>query len=231
VAEPVADGDRSTDNALVLVLDTATPAVTAAVVRLPAGGAPEQLAAELTVDARAHGERLAPGVRAALAAAGVAVGELTAIVAGTGPGPFTGLRVGLVTARTLGAVLGLEVLGVCSLDVLALGAGLTGEYLVVTDARRREVHWAAYDGNDPARPVRTAGPYVATPAEAAYTGPAVGAGAHLYLDDFPGHRQPLLPTAADLARWVGRGLPTAAPAPLYLRRPDVAEPGARKSVL
>jgi len=70
-----------------------------------------------------------------------------------------------------------------------------------------------------------------TQADAAYGGPSVGAGAHLYLDDFPGHRQPLLPSAADLARWVARGLPTTAPDPLYLRRPDVAEPGLRKSVL
>jgi tRNA threonylcarbamoyladenosine biosynthesis protein TsaB len=211
---------------VLLALDTATPAVTVAV-----ADGEDVLAERTTVDARRHGELLAPAIEAVLRDAGVDRRDLTRIGVGVGPGPFTGLRVGLVTARTLGAVLGLEVLGVCSLDVLALGAGLTGEYRVVTDARRREVHWAAYDGSDPTRPVRTAGPYVSAPADAAYDGPAVGAGAHLYLDDFPGHRQPLLPGAADLARWVARGLPTATPEPLYLRRPDAAEPGARKSVL
>jgi tRNA threonylcarbamoyladenosine biosynthesis protein TsaB len=211
---------------VLLALDTATPAVTVAV-----ADGERVLAESTTVDARRHGELLAPAIEAVLRDAGVDRRDITRIGVGVGPGPFTGLRVGLVTARTLGAVLGVEVLGVCSLDVLALGAGLTGDYRVVTDARRREVHWAAYDASDPARPVRTAGPYVATPADAAYPGPAVGAGAHLYLDDFPGHRQPLLPSAADLARWVARGLPTMAPEPLYLRRPDVAEPGARKSVL
>jgi tRNA threonylcarbamoyl adenosine modification protein YeaZ len=211
---------------VLLALDTATPAVTVAV-----ADGERVLAERTTVDARRHGELLAPAIEAVLRDAGVDRRDLTRIGVGVGPGPFTGLRVGLVTARTLAAVLGLEVLGVCSLDVLALGAGLRGEYRVVTDARRREVHWAAYDGSDPARPVRTDGPYVATPADATYDGPAVGAGAHLYLDHFPGHRQPLLPSAADLARWVARGLPTTAPDPLYLRRPDVAEPGARKSVL
>ena len=118
-----------------------------------------------TVDARRHGELLAPAIEAVLRDAGVDRRELTRIGVGVGPGPFTGLRVGLVTARTLGAVLGVPVLGVCSLDVLALGAGLTGEFRVVTDARRREVHWAAYDGSDPARPVRTDGPYVEAPAD------------------------------------------------------------------
>jgi tRNA threonylcarbamoyladenosine biosynthesis protein TsaB len=130
---------------VLLALDTATPAVTVAV-----ADGERVLAERTTVDARRHGELLAPAIEAVLREAGVDRRDLTRIGVGVGPGPFTGLRVGLVTARTLGAVLGLEVLGVCSLDVLALGARLTGEYRVVTDARRREVHWAAYDGSDPA---------------------------------------------------------------------------------
>ena len=211
---------------MLLALDTATPAVTVAV----ADG--ERVLAEVTtVDARRHGELLAPAVEQVLREAGVDRHDLTAVAVGVGPGPFTGLRVGLVTARTLAAVLGLEVLGVCTHDALALGAGLSGGYRVVTDARRREVHWSAYDGTDPARPVRTDGPHVEAPASAGYDGPAVGAGAHLYADAFPGHREPLLPAAGDLARWVARGLPTLPPEPLYLRRPDAAEPAARKSVL
>ncbi len=234
MAEPVADGDRSTDNALVLVLDTATPAVTAAVVRLPAGGPPEQLAAEVAVDARAHGERLAPGVRAALAAAGVAVGELTAIVAGTGPGPFTGLRVGLVTATAMGQALDIPCYGVCSLDGIGAAAG-PGRVVVATDARRREVYWAVYaDG------VRVDGPQVSRPVELpgiASADRALGDGALAYAEQLglpvaeePRYPQPvaLVAVAADRIR---AGAPGERLTPRYLRRPDVTLPGARKTVL
>ena len=210
---------------MLLALDTATPAVTVAI-----ADGDQVLAERTTVDARRHGELLAPSIAAALAAAGLAPGDLTAVVAGTGPGPFTGLRVGLVTARTLGAVLGIPVLGVCTLDVIALGSGLAGDFRVVTDARRREVHWAAYRAG-PAGPERLDGPYVGAPALCAYSGPAAGAGAVLYPDAFPDPRDPQYPAAADLARWVAAGLPTTAPDPLYLRRPDATEPGVRKSVL
>lgn len=210
---------------MLLALDTATPAVTVAL-----ADGDRLLAERSTVDARRHGELLAPAIAAVLAEAGVDRTALTGVAVGVGPGPFTGLRVGLVTARTLGAVLSIPVVGVCTLDVLALGSGLDGEFRVVTDARRREVHWAAYRG-DSGSPVRVDGPHVAAPADSAYDGPAVGAGAELYADAFPGHRGPLHPRAADLAAWVARGLPTVEPEPLYLRRPDAAEPGARKSVL
>ena len=71
------------------------------------------------VDARAHTEKLAPLVRDTLAAAGATPADLTGIAVGTGPGPFTGLRVGLVTAVTMGHALGIPVHGVCSLDALA----------------------------------------------------------------------------------------------------------------
>ena len=210
---------------MLLALDTATPAVTVAL-----ADGEQVLAEQTTVDARRHGELLAPAIERVLAHAAAVRTDLTAVAVGVGPGPFTGLRVGLVTARTLGAVLGIPVLGVCTLDVLALGAGLDGEFRVVTDARRREVHWAAYRGGADG-PARLDGPRVAAPADSGYDGPAVGAGAALYPDAFSGHREPLYPRAADLARWVARGLPTVAPEPLYLRRPDAAEPGARKSVL
>src|SRR4051812_37296571 len=102
----------------------------------------ELVAESIVVDARAHGEQLAPGIAAVLAEAGVRPRDLAAIVAGLGPGPFTGLRVGLVTAGVLGDTLGIPSYGVCSLD--GLGAGTTGEVLVATDARRKEVYWAAY---------------------------------------------------------------------------------------
>ncbi len=206
---------------MLLALDTATPAVTVAV----ADGV-DVLASSRTVDARRHGELLAPAVAAALADAGVDRRDLTAIAVGVGPGPFTGLRVGLVTARTLGAALAIPVVGVCTLDALALGSGLSSRYRVATDARRKEVYWAEYDGT-----ARVDGPHVERPEAVPYDGPVAGEGPLLYPAAFPDAREPRYPQAADLARWVAGGLPTVEPLPLYLRRPDATEPGARKPVL
>ena len=85
--------------------------------------------------------------------------DLEAVVTGLGPGPFTGLRVGVVTAAALADARGLPVIGVCSLDAVGSGART-----VVTDARRKEVYWAAYDDSRRAhrragrRPPRGAGP-------------------------------------------------------------------------
>ncbi|HKQ42564.1 MAG TPA: tRNA (adenosine(37)-N6)-threonylcarbamoyltransferase complex dimerization subunit type 1 TsaB, partial [Pseudonocardia sp.] len=107
---------------LVLALDTATPAVTAGVVELTADGC-IQRSVRVTDDARKHAELLMPGVVAACDEAGVALAELAAVVTGAGPGPFTGLRVGMVTAAALGDALGIPVHGVCSLDAIAHGLG------------------------------------------------------------------------------------------------------------
>ena len=214
---------------MLLALDTATPAVTVAV----ADGA-HVLAERTTVDARRHGELLAPAVEAVLRDAGIGRADVDRIAVGVGPGPFTGLRVGLVTARTLGTVLDLPVLGVCTLDVLALMAvegGVAGPFRVVTDALRKEVHWAAYETGAAAADLRRVdGPHVARPGAAPWEGTAVGAGAATYRDHFPGAQEPLLPTAAATCRWVAAGLPLLEPEPLYLRRPDAVEPAARKPV-
>ncbi|HEX9338173.1 MAG TPA: tRNA (adenosine(37)-N6)-threonylcarbamoyltransferase complex dimerization subunit type 1 TsaB, partial [Pseudonocardiaceae bacterium] len=99
---------------IVLAIDTATPAVTAGLVRLDP--TTEVLATRVTVDARAHGELLTPHITAVLAEAGIGFDLVDAIVCGTGPGPFTGLRVGMVTAASLGHALGVPVHGVCTLD-------------------------------------------------------------------------------------------------------------------
>jgi tRNA threonylcarbamoyl adenosine modification protein YeaZ len=209
---------------LLLAIDTATPSVGVALCR---DG--EELARHAVVDARRHNETLAVGVADVLARAGLTPRQLDGIAVGVGPGPYTGLRVGLITARALGHALGIGVHGVCSLDTLAAEAGLAGEFLVATDARRKEVYWARYrDG------VRVEGPDVALPTVVAYDGPVVGEGAVLYPAAFPDARSPRYPDPAHLARLVeatlaagGECLP---PEPLYLRRPDAVEPGERKKV-
>ncbi len=205
---------------LLLALDTSTPAVSVALCR---DG--EALATETVVDARRHGELLAVGVDAVLRRAGVQPADLDAVAAGVGPGPYTGLRVGLMTARALGHALGIPVLGVCSLDVLAAEAArsIEGEFVVASDARRKEVYWARYRGG-----IRVDGPGVDLPAVAAYAGPTVGYGAELYPDAFPDARAPRYPSAAELGAFVAAGGATLPPDPLYLRRPDAVEPGARK---
>jgi tRNA threonylcarbamoyl adenosine modification protein YeaZ len=198
----------------VLALDTSTPAVTAGVVRLD-GGDRVVLAERVTVDARAHAERLTPNALAALTDAGLTMADLDAVVVGCGPGPFTGLRAGMATAAAYGHALGIPVHGVCSLD--AIGVRTTGQALVVTDARRREVYWARYrDG------IRTGGPGVAAPADVD-PGPAravAGSPEHAALFDLP-RCEPVYPSPAGLVAAVADW--SVAPAPLvalYLRRPD-----------
>jgi tRNA threonylcarbamoyl adenosine modification protein YeaZ len=179
-----------------------------------------------------HGEQLASLIDAAFTDAGIVRQDVTAIAVGVGPGPFTGLRVGLVTARTLGFVLGLPVYGVCSLDVIALEAALGRrpmgtEFVVATDARRKEVYLATYDE----RGHRLDGPDVVRPAEAADVGPVAGEGATLYPDAFPDAREPTLPSAGWLARAVAEELAELRdPEPMYLRRPDAVAAGAPKRV-
>ena len=184
-----------------------------------------------------HGEVLAPAIAEVLAAAGLSARDLGRVVAGVGPGPFTGLRVGLMTARAMGHALELPVVGVVSLDTLA--AQVVPErrdVLVVTDARRKEVYWATYD----AVGGRSAGPGVAratTVVEqmrvAGFHGLVVGPGARLYADAFAG--LDVRPDVEASASWAGRlaaaGRTTDSTAPLYLRRPDAQAPGAPKSVL
>jgi tRNA threonylcarbamoyl adenosine modification protein YeaZ len=183
---------------MILAIDTSTPAVTAGMVKLDGM---EVLAERVTVDARAHAEQLTPNVLGALADAGLTVDDLGAVVVGCGPGPFTGLRVGMATAAAYGHALRIPVHGVCSLD--AIGIDTAGEALVVTDARRREVYWARYrDG------VRVDGPAVNAPAD------VPGAAEALELP-------PVYPRVAGLVRAVADWTAEPAPlVPLYLRRPD-----------
>ncbi|MGH8824184.1 MAG: tRNA (adenosine(37)-N6)-threonylcarbamoyltransferase complex dimerization subunit type 1 TsaB [Jiangellaceae bacterium] len=208
---------------LVLALDTSTPAVTVAL-----HDGTRLLAESATVDARRHTELLAPAVVAVLAEAGADRRDLTAVAVGVGPGPFTGLRIGLVTARILGAALSVPVHGMCSLDIIARRVAADGSFVVATDARRREVYWAAYDAGGH----RMRGPSVVAPAEVATDLPVAGEGARLYPEAFPNPVEPLYPRAADLAESVVSGSPELLPPePLYLRRPDARPPGTPKPVL
>ncbi len=204
----------------VLTLDTSTPTVTAGVVRRDELAV---LAERVTVDARAHAERLTPNVVAALADAGLTMADLDAVVVGCGPGPFTGLRAGMASAAAYGHALGIPVRGVYSLD--AIGVRTTGDTLVVTDARRREVYWARYrDG------VRTHVPAVNAPPDVD-PGPAqavAGSPDHAALFGLP-VIEPIYPTPAGLIAAVQDW--SAPPEPLvalYLRRPD-AKPLAARS--
>jgi len=210
---------------LVAVLDSATPAVTAALAEVTATGFAVR-AERTTVDARAHGELLAPQLDDVLREAGAKPRDLVAVVAGVGPGPFTGLRVGLVTAAALGDVLGIPTYGVCSLD--ALGWGSAQVTLVATDARRREIYWAVYDGGG----ARRTDPDVHRPADVAErlaefgVERAVGQGAAMYADvlGVPVADEPRYPPAAALAALSADRVRAAALGerltPLYLRRPD-----------
>lgn len=215
---------------LLLAVDTATPAVTVA---LHDGSS--VLAAESQVDARRHGELLLPAVDRVLAGAGLRLDAVTDVVVGVGPGPYTGLRVGLVTALTFGSALGVPVHGLCTLDGLAYASQLDEPFVVATDARRKEVYWARYGDCR----TRLTEPAVDRPADLADRAdlaglPAVGAGAVLYPGTFPEARGPEHQSAAALASLAAERLAAGAgflpTLPLYLRRPDAQVPKNYKVV-
>ena len=226
---------------LLLGLDTATPAVTVA---LHDGRQP--IAQLVTVDAHRHAELLAPAIAKVIADAGVERGDLTGVAVGVGPGPYTGLRVGIMTAKVLGEALGIPVYGVCTLDVIAADVESARDFLVVTDARRREVYWARYEAGGR----RVTGLQVSAPADIPDRDLlTAGEGSLLYPAFLPNGHGPTYPAAATVCRVVtaalaaggaggaadagraGEGDGVLLPAePLYLRRPDAREPGAPKRV-
>jgi len=211
-----------------LALDTSTPAVTVAL-----HDGDSVIAEVVHVDPRRHTELVAPAIAEVLAEANTDRSTLRGIVVGVGPGPFTGLRIGLVTARTLGIALGIPVDGVCSLDVIAAAVESPEPFVVVTDARRREVYWAAYRPRSKGgQVVRTDGPTVVRPADVATDAPAAGPGARQYAEFFPNPIGPDYPSAATLASaFVAGTVQVVPPEPMYLRRPDARPPGERKQVL
>jgi tRNA threonylcarbamoyladenosine biosynthesis protein TsaB len=196
----------------------------------------EPLDAWRTDQTTSHAEVLAPAVQRMMMGAGVTGADLDGVAVGVGPGPFTGLRVGLALAHALAEAWGKPLRGICSLDSLALratDAGVEGEFLVATDARRREVYWAQYVSDEAgSRLVR--GPFVASAADLPEL-PAVGAGLGLYpqelrpakVDEDP---SAWVPDAAELGQLAEGALAgelhgvLCQARPLYLRESDAQVP-------
>jgi|GEM_PF-53485 len=204
-------------------------------------------------DSRSHAELLMPAIAGLLKRAKVKASDLTAVAAGMGPGPFTGLRAGVAVAETLGYVEQIPVLHVCSLDVLGVAWAMTnppGPYIACTDARRHELYWAVYDEFGR----RWQGPFVSAPSDLPKF-PCIGPGALLYpqagsgLDSFlaiklgvrvdsfasqwprPEEVAPIVGINAGFLAAFGDQLPDVGPEPLYLRRADAGPLGPAKSVL
>lgn len=202
---------------LTLGLDTSTVVCAG----LSGDGLPTR--SDAVTDSRAHAEQLMPLVDRLVRGAGAQLSAVSGIAVGVGPGPFTGLRVGVVTALTLGEVLGVPVRGVCSLDVVAaqwVALGAPEEFVVVSDARRREVYWARYHQGE-----RVEGPRVTAPDEVPSL-PLAGPGSSLV-------GEPTGPVELDAGVLAERGfeLPDEGTEPLYLRRPDAEIPSAPKSTV
>jgi len=206
---------------IALALDTATSDLIAGLVDTASG----RTLAESVVRTRAHNEELVPTVTRLLDDTGLSFPALDAVVVGCGPGPFTGLRVGMATASALGQALGVPVHGVVTHDAVAQLIDAPTA-LVVTDARRREVYWARYESGR-----RVAGPGVSAPGEL----PVAGA---MDVISVPEHLAASVTVTSREVTYVAprpAGLVAAAdleaePAPLtphYLRRPDAVPPAAK----
>ncbi len=173
------------------------------------------LAQEDEAGTRRHAEVVGTLILRALQRAGVAPVDLSGVVAGMGPGPFTGLRVGIAAARAFAVGIGRPVVPLVSHDALALDA--TEPIAVVTDARRRELAWSTFAASDElGLPMRVGGPALAPIAEidAAIAGfrrvdtPVIPAG----------------PLGMLAERLFAAGRPFGPVEPLYLRAPDVTVP-------
>lgn len=215
----------------VLAIDTATDAVVTGVAQVSRDGV-AVLADRTVADHRRHAELLTTLIAESLAEAELAGRDLDAVVVGCGPGPFTGLRVGLATAAAYADALGIAVYGVCSLDAIVAQedlrrGGSIGTMLAVTDARRREVYWALYDAGR-----RIAGPNVVAPQtladDLARTPIDTVVGTEGFTERFGAEvGSARRPSVAGLVTVAARDvLARAVPeplVPLYLRRPDAVE--------
>ncbi|HEV7949858.1 MAG TPA: tRNA (adenosine(37)-N6)-threonylcarbamoyltransferase complex dimerization subunit type 1 TsaB [Glaciihabitans sp.] len=185
--------------------------------------------AELTeFDTRRHAEVIGDLIAEALEAAGIRPSQLSGVAVGMGPGPFTGLRVGIAAARAFAFGAGKPVVPVVSHDAIAMTelAQTPGPLLVVTDARRREVYWSAYSGLDEqGLPVRSAGPALTRPDDLAAAVPNYEN--YRRLDEAPVHGSAIGLLAEGL--YLHRR-PFASNEALYLRSPDVTPSAGPKRV-
>jgi tRNA threonylcarbamoyladenosine biosynthesis protein TsaB len=167
-----------------LGIDTSTAASAAAVLRADGEGFEVRPPPERLLEPPAHAAELLPAADRALAEADLSFGDLDAIAVGVGPGGFTGLRIGIVTARALAASAALELRPVSSLKALASGAG-DGQVLALIDARRGELFAALYEDGEQVWPPFAASPEVvaARVREAAVTPMAVGDGSVRFRDE------------------------------------------------
>lgn len=186
----------------------------------------EPVAATVVPDTRAHAEALVPAVQE-LCGRHVALTDVDEFVVGMGPGPFTGLRVGVAAAWTLAELAGRAPHGVCSLDVLALqwGDAAPAEFVVASDARRNEVYWAHYVAGN-----RVGEPRVSAPGDL----PVLPVGGPVperfragldWVADAPTSLDPALLAAC----W--QDLPVTGDEPYYLRPADATVGGPPKSTL
>ena len=177
------------------------------------------------VDHGMQGELTAELISKVVSDSGLKIEDITDVVVGVGPGPFTGLRVGLVTASVFAHAREIPIHGICSLDAIAFD--YAKPCVVVTDARRKELYWARYEG------IRIGEPQVSKPEAIASQFPDVdfvGPGANLYPDYVSGNVTEL--KAGSLAKLFASGSAQLVDvSPMYLRKPDAVEPTSRKSVL
>ncbi|MER0101454.1 tRNA (adenosine(37)-N6)-threonylcarbamoyltransferase complex dimerization subunit type 1 TsaB [Corynebacterium sp. KPL2734] len=207
-----------------LAIDTATTALVTGVVDTEAG----QTTQRVLADTRAHNERLMPTILEVMSEAGLELGNLDAVVAGMGPGPFTGLRVGMSTASALADALSIPLHGVCTHDAIAhtalAGANEKDAALVATDARRKEIYWATYRAGQ-----RLMGPGVSKPGDLTLEGIAQIIIPEKLADQLPGvlaalPRGEAAPTAEGLVAVAQLDADPEPFVPMYLRRPDAVPP-------
>ena len=174
----------------VLAIDTSTARSCVAVI-----AGKQILFNDYLAGATAHGASLPKLVQAALQ-----VSSIDEVVVGMGPGPFTGLRVGIAFARSFAFARSIPIRGVCSLDAIAAQIQ-EGDFIVTVDARRNEVYWARYKNG-----LRVGAPAVNFPTDVT--------GAAIHTDLFP-----------DMKALVA--LPGNILEPIYLRRPDAVPTAER----
>ncbi|MFW0111050.1 tRNA (adenosine(37)-N6)-threonylcarbamoyltransferase complex dimerization subunit type 1 TsaB [Rothia sp. CCM 9416] len=204
------------------------------------GGTLTVLAHRATTDTRSHAEVMSPFVEQVLAEAGYRGRDLDALITGTGPGPFTGLRAGIVTARTLAFAWDKPLYGLMSLQALAEAAADTArarghqKFLVASDARRREVYTAVYELTGTGYTLLD-GPTVGSASQAPHL-PSYGFGAGLYPQDLESQEgfeslQPDAPSLLAAACRLGVENLSQDTSALYLRESDAKVPLARKKAL